>query len=91
MGDHGLQELRVVSKTSKMNSSVSAADIMALQHTDERTSKGRLDSAFKHSRSVRVFPAKLYVVLILYSQPNVSVSCELNSFGKVCVSLVCYY
>ncbi|CAG7731288.1 unnamed protein product, partial [Allacma fusca] len=50
LGDFGLQELTVVSRNSRINSSVSTADIMALQQEEGR-SKGCLDSAFKHSRS----------------------------------------
>ncbi|CAL8110450.1 unnamed protein product [Orchesella dallaii] len=51
VGETGLQELTVVSKNSKINSSVSAADIIALQQSDENRGKGCLDGSFKHSRS----------------------------------------
>ncbi len=48
LGDFGLQQLTVVSRNSRINSSVSTADILALQQSE----KGSLDSAFKYSRSV---------------------------------------
>lgn len=51
LGETGLQELTVVSKNSKINSSVSAADIIALKQSEEGRGKG-LDGSFKHSRSV---------------------------------------
>ena len=61
IGDYGLQKLTVVSRNSRINSSVSTADIMALQN-DEALSKGCLmDSAFKHSRSVSLFCGLVYV------------------------------
>jgi hypothetical protein len=53
LADFDLQEITVVSKTMKINSSVSSADIMAMQMTEEARAKGFLDSSFKHSRSVR--------------------------------------
>jgi len=52
LADYDLQEVTVVSKSMKINSSVSSADIMAMQMNEEARAKGYLDSSFKHSRSV---------------------------------------
>lgn len=53
LGEFGLHEITVVSKNTKISNSVSTADIIALQQTDNvGRGKGYLDSSFKHSRSV---------------------------------------
>ncbi|XP_021947558.1 serine-rich adhesin for platelets isoform X2 [Folsomia candida] len=52
LGEFGLHEITVVSKNTKISNSVSTADIIALQQTDNvGRGKGYLDSSFKHSRS----------------------------------------
>lgn len=60
LGEFGIQEITVVSKSTKISNSVSSADIIALQQTDEGRGKCYMESSFKHSRSV-----SLLTILIL--------------------------
>lgn len=70
LGETGLQELTVVSKNSKINSSVSAADIIALKQSEEGRGKG-LDGSFKHSRSVSDQILSLFICSALdFNQRN---------------------